>query len=40
MADLEDNMNLKRLSEITVKDMARLEKYHRAWLSLTGGDPA
>ncbi len=40
MADLEDNMNLKRLSEITAKDLARLEKYHRAWLSLTGEDPA
>src|SRR5262245_39239988 len=36
LADLEDNMNLKRLSEVTTKDLARLEKYHRAWLSLTG----
>lgn len=36
LADLEDNMNLKRLSEVTMKDLARLEKYHRAWLSLTG----
>ena len=36
LADLEDNMNLKRLSQVTPKDLARLEKYHRAWLSLTG----
>ena len=36
LADLEDNMNLKRLNEITSKDLTRLEKYHRAWLSLTG----
>ncbi len=36
LADLEDNMNLKRLSEVTSKDLARLEKYHRAWLALTG----
>ena len=36
LVDLEDNMNLKRLNEITSKDLARLEKYHRAWLALTG----
>ncbi|MFN0086180.1 MAG: HD domain-containing protein [Blastocatellia bacterium] len=36
LADLEDNMNLKRLAVVTPKDLARLEKYHRAWLSLTG----
>lgn len=36
LVDLEDNMNLKRLNEVTSKDLARLEKYHRAWLALTG----
>ena len=36
LADLEDNMNLKRLSRVTPKDLERLEKYHRAWLALTG----
>lgn len=31
IADLEDNMNLKRLSEITDKDLARYKKYHEAY---------
>jgi len=35
LADLEDNMNIRRMAEITPKDLARLEKYHRAWRSLT-----
>ena len=35
LADLEDNMNLLRLREIRPKDLARLEKYHRAWMDLT-----
>ena len=35
LADLEDNMNIRRLAEITPKDLARLEKYHRAWRTLT-----
>ena len=30
LADLEDNMNLKRLSEVTSKDLARLESRLRA----------
>ena len=34
-ADLEDNMNIRRMAEITPKDLARLEKYHRAWRTLT-----
>ena len=34
LADLEDNLNLQRLAEITPKDLARLEKYHRAWRQL------
>jgi (p)ppGpp synthase/HD superfamily hydrolase len=36
LADLEDNMNLRRLSKVTNSDLSRLEKYHRAWLALTG----
>ena len=30
LSDLEDNMNLKRLKEVTDKDMKRLEKYQKA----------
>lgn len=30
-ADLEDNMNLTRLSEITEKDIERIKKYHKAY---------
>lgn len=30
-ADLNDNMDLKRIPEPTEKDFARLQKYHRAW---------
>jgi len=32
--DLEDNMNLTRLSEITEPDLHRLKKHHKAWLKL------
>jgi (p)ppGpp synthase/HD superfamily hydrolase len=35
IADLEDNMNVKRLGKITAKDLARIEEYHRAWRALT-----
>jgi (p)ppGpp synthase/HD superfamily hydrolase len=31
IADLEDNMNVKRIGEMTPKDLARIEKYHCAW---------
>lgn len=31
LADLEDNMDLRRLSELTEKDIERLQKYHRLW---------
>ena len=31
IADLEDNMNIRRLKEITDEDVARLRKYLRAW---------
>jgi (p)ppGpp synthase/HD superfamily hydrolase len=35
IADLEDNMNVKRIGEVTAKDLARIEQYHRAWRALT-----
>jgi (p)ppGpp synthase/HD superfamily hydrolase len=35
IADLEDNMNIKRIGRISPKDLERLEKYHRAWRVLT-----
>lgn len=34
LADLEDNMNVMRLAEVRDKDLERLRKYHKAWLSL------
>ena len=36
IADLEDNMNVRRMSQIGPRDLERLEKYHRAWRVLTG----
>lgn len=35
IADLEDNMNIRRIDKISEKDLIRLEKYHRSWHSLT-----
>jgi len=35
LADLEDNMDLRRLPEISEKDLPRLQKYLRAWKLLT-----
>lgn len=34
VADLEDNMNIQRISRMSQKDLERLEKYHRAWCVL------
>ena len=34
LADLEDNMDMRRLCTLTEKDTERLHKYHRAWLGL------
>ena len=31
LADLEDNMNVMRLGNLTEKDIARIDKYHDAW---------
>jgi (p)ppGpp synthase/HD superfamily hydrolase len=38
LADLEDNMNVLRLGEITEKDLERVAKYHRAWVKLSQTD--
>ena len=35
VADLEDNMNIRRIGRLGAKDLERLEKYHRAWRVLT-----
>ncbi len=34
LADLEDNMDVRRLNKLTEKDIQRLKRYHRAWLKL------
>ena len=34
LADLEDNLDAKRLPELTMRDQARMKKYHQAWLLL------
>ncbi len=35
IADLEDNINILRLSELNQKDLERVKKYHSAWQVLT-----
>lgn len=35
IADLEDNMNIQRIGEISPKDLERIEKYHKSWSVLT-----
>ncbi len=34
LADLEDNMDIRRLPDVTEKSLERLKKYHQAWRSL------
>lgn len=34
LADLEDNMDLRRIENLTEKDMKRMKKYHLAWKEL------
>jgi (p)ppGpp synthase/HD superfamily hydrolase len=34
IADLEDNMDITRLPELTDRDLSRLKRYHKAWLYL------
>jgi (p)ppGpp synthase/HD superfamily hydrolase len=36
VADLEDNMNVRRMNQLGPKELERMEKYHRAWRVLTG----
>ena len=36
LADLEDNMDIRRLPELTDRDVERLRKYLRAWRGLIG----
>ena len=35
IADLEDNMDVRRIHDLTEKDVARLKRYMSAWRSLT-----
>lgn len=36
LADLKDNMDLTRLSELTEKDIDRIKKYHKSYNTLLG----
>ncbi len=36
LADLEDNMDVRRLGELTAEDAERVRKYQRAWRALRG----
>lgn len=38
LADIEDNINVLRLSVLTEKDLARVTKYHAAWQVLNTPD--
>jgi len=38
LADLEDNMDVRRLPALTGKDLERLGKYHASWRRLTTTD--
>ena len=38
LADLEDNLDLRRITEVTEKDLARLQKYVKARTFLVGKD--
>lgn len=35
LADLEDNMDFKRIAEIGERDLERMKRYHNAWHKLT-----
>ena len=35
IADLEDNMDVRRIAELTDRDVERLRRYQRAWRELT-----
>lgn len=34
LLDIEDNLNLLRINEVTENDLQRVAKYHRAWMLL------
>lgn len=36
LADLEHNMDMRRMAQVHDRDLARLEKYHRTWSKLKG----
>lgn len=38
LADLEDNMDLRRLPDLTPKSLERMKKYHDAWLALRAAE--
>ncbi len=38
LADLSDNMDLRRLPALKARDLVRMEKYHKAWQRLNNGD--
>jgi (p)ppGpp synthase/HD superfamily hydrolase len=38
LADLEDNMDVRRLNALTEKDLQRLQRYHPAWVKLNQTD--
>lgn len=40
LADLEDNMDLRRIREVRPEDLERMRRYHRAWRRLARGDGA
>ena len=37
-ADLEDNMDLKRMQTLTPRDGERLQRYHKVWRELVDGE--
>ncbi|MBI2569449.1 MAG: GTP pyrophosphokinase [Candidatus Schekmanbacteria bacterium] len=36
LADLADNLDVRRIEAVTDRDLQRLERYHRAWKRLSG----
>ena len=38
LADLEDNLDIRRLPQLGEKDFERLQRYRRAWASLTSDE--
>ena len=38
LADLEHNMDVRRMARVHDRDLARLEKYHKTWRKLNGSE--